>query len=297
MSRYDRNRNKQSNKSTLIFAIMVSLLIGIGGTYYVMENFKRQKAAEILGLDGAIPSVTNVLEKFQNIQQNPIEDVGKPVSVPVAKQTVPINNTDFVNQQSVLPDLLSSDDFVRKVLIKLSPGLAQWLGTDQLIRRYMLIANDFSQGIRISKHMSFLRFDEPLTVAQGENGLYIAPKSFQRYNNLALSIQAINARSAVTIYKKLRPLLLQVFDEFNYPREISLESIIKKAAGEIIATPVLEGQVGVVRPSLYYKFADPTLETLNSVQKQMIRMGSGNAKIIQSKCRELLVELGKSSLN
>jgi Protein of unknown function (DUF3014) len=297
MSRYDRNRNKQSNKTTFIFAILVSLLIGISGTYYVMEHFKRQKTAEILGLGGANPKETAVSEKIPNIQQNSLEKGGEPLPVPVAKQTLPTNSVDFINQKSALPDLLSSDAFVRQMLVKLSPGLNQWLGTDQLIRRYMLITNDFSQGLRISKHMSFLRFDEPLTVAQGENGLYIAPKSFQRYNNLALAIQAINAQTAMAVYKKFRPLLLQVFAEFNYPRDINLESIIKKAAGEIIATPVLEGQIAVVRPSLYYKFADPKLEALNSVQKQMIRMGSEHTKIIQSKCREFLVELGKSSFN
>jgi hypothetical protein len=90
--------------------------------------------------------------------------------------------------------------------------------------------------------------------------------------------------------------MLQVFAEFSYPKDFTLETIIKKAAGEIIATPVVEGQISLIRPSVLYKFADPKLEALNAVQKQMIRMGPENTKIIQNKCREFLVDLGKANL-
>ena len=152
------------------------------------------------------------------------------------------------------------------------------------------------QSSRVFKHLSFLRFDAPFTVEQGENGLQIAPKSYRRYDPLAQAINAINTRSAVTLYKTFRPLMLQVFAEFSYPKDISLESIVKKAGSEILAAPVIDGQVAVVRPSMFYKFADPSLEALNPVQKQIIRMGPYNAKIIQNKCREFLVELGKAGL-
>jgi hypothetical protein len=76
-----------------------------------------------------------------------------------------------------------------------------------------------------------------------------------------------------------------------------LETIVKKALAEIITAPVIEENVSLVRPSLYYKFADSNLEALNPVKKQMIRMGPDNTRIIQQKCREFLVELGKLDVN
>ncbi|MBK8815303.1 MAG: DUF3014 domain-containing protein [Methylococcaceae bacterium] len=121
----------------------------------------------------------------------------------------------------------------------------------------------------------------------------MAPKSFHRYDNLAQAVQVIDAKAAVKFYVYVRPLILQVFGEFSYPKDITLESIISKAAGEIIATPVIEDQIQLVRPSRFYKFADPRLESLNPVQKQMIRMGPDNLKIFQNKCREFLVQLAK----
>jgi Protein of unknown function (DUF3014) len=102
--------------------------------------------------------------------------------------------------------------------------------------------------------------------------------------------------AAVAVYQKFRPLMLQVFAEFSYPQDIPLETIVKKAVAEILAAPVIEGQVTLNRPSDYYKFSDPNLEALNAVQKQMIRMGPANTRIIQNKCREFLVELAKSGV-
>jgi hypothetical protein len=294
MSRYDRNRSKKSNKSTFIVAILISLLIGVSGTYYVLDNVKnlKESEAETIASDEAVSNEVAVSEEFPDGQQSATDEQLE--FLPAESETLAGNDSQPANQQSGLPDLLSSDDALRQALINISPGLAQWLKADQLIRKYMLIANDFAQGLRISNHMNFLRFAEPFAVEQGENGLYIAPKSFQRYNKLAETIQAIDAKAAVTVYQKFRPLMLLVFAEFSYPREITLESIVKKAAAEILAAPALEGQVTLIRPSVYYKFADTKLEALNPIQKQMIRMGPGNTRIIQAKCREFLVELAKS---
>jgi Protein of unknown function (DUF3014) len=296
MSRYDQNRNKKSNNAPFIAAIMVSLLIGISGTYYVLEKSKNLKATE--GTVQETSTAKDVVASRQipqatREQEFPILDkMAHPVG-----DTAPVgDNGQLSALQSGLPDLLSSDAYLRQALIKLSPGLAEWLSADQLIRRYIGIANDFSQGQRVFKHVSFLRFDQPFAVEQGENGLVIAPKSFKRYDSLAQAIQLINAKAAVSVYQKFRPLMLQVFAEFSYPKDFTLESIIKKALGEIIAAPALEGQIALVRPSMFYKFADPALEALNPVQKQMIRMGSANTRIIQAKCREFLVQLAKSGV-
>lgn len=295
MGRYDRNRGKESSKTSfIIIPIVISLLIGMGGISYVMDNFKNLKEAEVTVLDKAPSKEIAASEEFSEGRQL---TAGNELEIlPGAPEILTSRGSQSTAQQSVLPDLLSSDNVFRQALIKLSPGFAQWLNSDQLIRKYVLIANDFAQGLRISNHMSFLRLAEPFAVEQGENGLHIVPKSFQRYNKLAQAIQVINVKAAVEVYQKFRPLMLQVFAEFNYPRDITLESIVKKAAAEILAAPALEGQVNLIRPSVYYKFADAELEALNPIQKQMIRMGSENTKIIQNKCREFLVELAKSGV-
>jgi hypothetical protein len=295
MGRYSKDRNKQSGRTTFIITILASLLIGISGTYYVVQNFNHHKVAETDNT-GDVPSNEMLAsEKFPIEEPDLIEEENGFADTATAPEIAP--SVEPVSHKSGLPDLLSSDDVFRKALIKLSPGLMQWLNTNLLIRKYVVIANDFSQGTRIYKHVSFLRFDEPFTVEQGENGLQIAPKTYRRYDQLAQAINAMDTSAIVAVYQQFRPLMLQVFTEFGYPKDMTLETIVKKAAGEIIAAPVIEGQHALVRPSLYYKFADPNLEALNPVHKQMLRMGAENTRIIQNKCREFLVELAKSGVN
>lgn len=289
MGRYDQNGNKKSNNTIFIAAILISLIIGISGTYYVLRNFKKLKDTQ-----AEVSKEISVSEQFQNEQPFPVEEDSELVLD--APEIPASENGQSSAQLAGLPDLLGSDYVLRQAIKALSPGLLQWLNADQLIRRYVVIINDFSQGIRVSKHVSFLRFSEPFAVEQGENGLQIAPKSYKRYDKLAQAVNIVDAKAAVALYQKFRPLMLLVFAEFSYPKDITLEDIVKKAASEILAAPALEGQVALVRPSVFYKFADPKLETLSPVQKQMIRMGPENTKIIQNKCRDFLVALAKSGV-
>jgi len=299
MGRYDRNRNKKPNKPTFLVASMaVTLMIGIGGTYYVMKNYRQLVEPDTtLSIEEQSDDIVKS-ETLSNDQKIPgdgeLEFIPSPEEPQIEANPTPLTSS----LPSDLPDLLSSDDLFRETLTKLSPGLAQWLNNDLLIRRYLVIANDFAQGIRVRKHMSFLFFDAPFTVDQVNNGLYVAsPSSFHRYDALVQTIQAVNAKAAVDVYQTFRPLMLQVFSEFSYPKDITLESIVKKALAEIIAAPVIDENVSLVRPSLYYKFTDSNLEALSPVKKQMIRMGPDNTRIIQQKCREFLVELGKLDVN
>ena len=294
MGRYDRDRSKQPSKAAFVFTILASLLIGVGGTYFVIQNYKQNKMAGAIDSADATPSQNIVSEKLPDEQNVPIEAESE--LLPTAPEPVVSSGGEAANQASDLPDLLSSDDVFRGALIKLSPGLRPWLNSNLLIRKYVVIINDFSQGQRIFKHLSFLRLEEPFAVEQGENGLQIAPKNYRRYDPMAQTINAIDTRAAVALYKRFRPLMLQVFAEFSYPKDITLEGIVKKAGSEILAAPVIDGPVALVRPSVFYKFSDPALEGLNPVQKQMIRMGSENTRLIQNKCREFLVELGKAGL-
>ncbi len=292
MGRYESSGGRKSAKSTLIVPILISFLIGAAGIWYVLENYRAKTQKQGLGKEmGEQAAVTG---KFP-VELRPgiggeaaSKNAVKPEPIPEVQQW-PIPPV----RQPVLPDLLSSDPVIRQAAMKLSPALAPWLATDQLVRKFFFIVNDFSQGQRVPSHMSFLRLQDPFAVQQDDNGLFIAPKNFQRYRLFTQAIAAIDARRAAILYRKYRPLFLQVYSELGYPKDITLESIITKGAGEIIAASVIEEPIRLIRPSVYYRFADPKMEALNPVQKQMLRMGAENTRVLQAKCREFLVELGK----
>jgi hypothetical protein len=192
MSRYDRNRNKKSNKTTFLVASLIATAIGMSGVYYFRDKFKNVIEVDATVSDETPSNESAVTEGYPDEQQSAADEQLE--FLPAEPESL-ASGGQSSTQQSDLPDLLSSDDLVRKALVKISPGLAQWLKADQLIRKSVLITNDFAQGLRVTKHMSFLRLEEPFSVEQDKNGTFIAVKSFQRYDNLAQTIQVIDAKA------------------------------------------------------------------------------------------------------
>ncbi|MFA5919898.1 MAG: DUF3014 domain-containing protein [Methylococcaceae bacterium] len=283
MGRYDQTKDKKP--AGVIAVITIILLILAGGGWFYFDKLKQE--------EGAVPE-TKILSippaSETRIDGSVLESTSTTETIPDA-EAVDAAAQALQKQQFVLPELPGSDGPFREAMIRISPGLASWLSTDELIRKYVLIANDFSQGLWLEKHMRFLKPAQPFTVEQTDTRMFIADKSYQRYDKLAKAIAAMNIQSTLAVYKNFRPLLLQVFAGFSYPADHQLDDILIKAAAEILAAPVIEEPVALVRPSVLYKFADKKLEALNPVSKQMIRMGPENTRIIQNKVRLLVEEL------
>ncbi|MDO9139728.1 MAG: DUF3014 domain-containing protein [Methylobacter sp.] len=278
MSRYDQKTNDKKSSGFMFKALIVLALAG-GAWFYL-----QQQAGVDTGLDMqtlALPSVEKDKAAIDALLLSEALDEQEGAST-----------DDIVELQQeasfVLPVLEHSDALFRDEVTAIAPGLAGWLNTDQLIRKYMLIANDFSQDLRLEKHLRFLKLGQPFAVVQANEKLVIASESYRRYDKLAAAIDALDTQAALDTYKKFRPLLLQVFSEFSYPEEYGLEDIFTKSVAVILAAPVVEGDIAVVKHAVNYKFADPQLESSSPIHKQMLRMGPENTRLIQNKLRQLV---------
>jgi len=283
MNRYDDRIKSKKIGVKAIFAVIIWIAIGIGGWFY-FRYLPSDAPAEPETLSLAIPSERTVDALA----------ISEALDGTAAAEAAPEAATNAIvelhlDTSFILPDLEHSDALFREEMAGVSPALAEWLRTDQLIRKYVVIANDLSQGLRLEKHLRFLEPSQPFAVDQDNEKLFIAAKSYHRYDRLAAAIDGLDVQATLSVYKKFRPLLLQVFKEFSYPDEYSLEDIFTKAAAVIFAAPVRDRQIAVERHAVHYRFADQQLEALNPIHKQMLRMGPENTRIIQNKLR-LLVE-------
>jgi Protein of unknown function (DUF3014) len=277
MGRYDQKKSKKISGVSTVIVIVLIIMAGAGWYYFAKQQ-----------PDGIAES------DVQTLAVPVVEEMGADNSHRQPESAAANDNLEELRQEAeqvVLPTLDSSDGLLREAMVQLSPALGRWLNTGQLIRKYVVVVNDFSQGLILEKHMRFLKPDQPFVAEQDDAGLFIATKSYQRYDKLAAAINAMDVKPTLAVYKKFRPLLLQVFTGFSYPEQYQLEDIFTKAAAEILAAPVIEGRIALVRPTVNYKFADQKLEALSPVRKQMIRMGPENTRIIQNKVRMLVEEL------
>jgi len=242
--------------------------------------------------DGVFEPISRLL---MLVDGSAIKPSAKPISEPKLSEPKPslgeVQTLEPPVAEIVLPELESSDFVVRKALSEAAPELAPWLASNGLIRKFMAIANDLSQGLRINKHFSFLKPPQAFAVKQEKSGIFIADRSYQRYNALAQAIDHSNSDAMISTYKTFKPLFLQVFSEFSYPEEYSLDMLFNKAITEILSAPIIEGEIPLIKAPLRYQYADPQLEALNPVHKQMLRMGPENTRLIQNKLRLLLEQL------
>lgn len=282
MGRYDQTDGKKSN-GLVIGAIGVLLLAG--GWLYLDRTEQRAAEPEIKQIE--LPLASDIVQADQQTADQ------------LAIEQAPTDPPDFAIQASPavaqpLPELADSDEMMRQAMLGACPQLAPWLATDQLIKKYLIIANDFSQGLWLEKHRQFLQPPAAFSVQQTDNGSVIAEASYRRYDSLAQAIDGIDARAAIMAYQKFKPLLSQVFDQFGYPPERPMDDLFLKAAAQILAAPIIEQPIPVVRPSVFYKFADAELEKLNPVAKLMLRMGPENTRLIQRKTKQLAQELSNA---
>ena len=285
MGRYDRTKDRQSGRYApkrnkiregmpylSAFFLMIFAAVGgfFAGRYLLEENSKTHVDVQRL----AIP--------------NQEHNISTP-AIPIEPES--LENLPKLTHQPTLPNLDSSDEFARNIMLQSSPGLAPWLQNGQIIKSYLQIINDFSQGLRLAKHMEFLKPDTPFEVESYQDHIVIAEQSYRRYNKLAQAINAIDASRMWANYRKMKPLIDQVYSTFSYPPEYSLDDLFVKAAAEILAAPLIEPPLVVVKKGERYQYADQQLEAWNSVKKKMLRMGPENTRIIQSKIRLLVEEM------
>ncbi len=297
MGRYDARQNESS--LNLVIVGLVVLFAGIGIYFLTQDNDQtKQQQQQPLSLPEAPPqieppvSVGQPLSKPGTTAETANESAGQDTEV---TEDVETETTEQAEEPVELPVLADSDAMFREDLLSLSQGLAPWLNTKDLISKYLVIANDFSQGLRIYNHLAFLQLQQPFVAGRDQNGLYMDEQGYRRYDKLAAAVNALDVQATIAVYNKYRPLLLEVFAGFGYPEGHQLDDLFKKSAAEILEAPIINGRIALYRPSVRYKYSDPKLEKLSGVQKQLLRMGPKNTKLIQDKVRLLIEALVNQS--
>jgi hypothetical protein len=185
-----------------------------------------------------------------------------------------------------LPALDASDALARTLLQQLSshPQLAEWLLTNDLVRKFTSIVDRIAIGTSPAKVAAFAKPSQPFKVAGSGDSLHIDQQSYDRYNTLAAVLDSLDVDGAARTYQRLKPLINQAYRELGYPDE-DFDRKLSMAIARLLDTPVPTGPVALKATSVSYQFADPDLESLSSPQKQLLRMGPHNMQIVQAKLR------------
>jgi Protein of unknown function (DUF3014) len=192
-----------------------------------------------------------------------------------------------------LPPLDESDALVRDLVGQLSthPRIAAWLTTDQLIRNFATVVSNVADGHTPVKHLRTVRPSGAFKAREAGSRLLIDPRSYERYNGHAAAFASLDAQGAARLYATLKPRIEEAYKELGAP-DGTFDRALQRAIVELLKTPIVEGDVVLQSKSVSYEFASPALESLSTAQRQLLRMGPSNVRLVKAKLREIAPHLG-----
>ncbi len=243
------------------------LIVGIGAAVLLILAIRYWPAAET-----PIPDIAPAVVA-PTVEPEPEPVVTAPAVSDVEPEPVPDPQPEIR-----LPGLDASDGFVKQQIADL--GLpAIWTNRDDLVRRMAVVIDNASTGEYPRRQLGFLAPSGKFQIIEVGERLYVDPASYARYNRHIDVLESIDPSALVVLLALIEPLLGEALGELG--NRSAAEGQIGRGIEQLLALPLLEGDVELVQPKVLYQYADPELEALSNLQKQVLRMGPLNVRRLQ----------------
>ncbi len=224
-------------------------------------------------------------------EKNPEEPVETGPRYPVSEIRVDAQYRSIPEvEEEPLPDLAQSDEPIREMVTGMDAGeqLDELFIFDSIIRYFVVTVDNMKREKLPQKYR--IAESVPGRFMVEETGdperFYLDPENYKRYTPFIDVAESVDLRVLVGIYSRFYPLFQEAYEELGYPDRYFNDRLIE-IIDHLLAAPSVEGRIELVRPKVFYRFADPEMESLSAGQKAMIRMGPGNADRVKARLREL----------
>lgn len=171
--------------------------------------------------------------------------------------------------------------------VSASPAWRRLVAEGDLVRRWVVVTENLAEGTVPRKPLAALAPSGGFSVVQRGGASFIAPESYRRFDGFGDLVASVNVPAFAAAYRALRPMLETAYRALGYPGG-SIDRVTARALARIERAPVRDGDVQVVEgKGAVHAYADPRLESLGELEKQFLRMGPRNARILQAKAREI----------
>ena len=277
-----RYEERSSTMATKLSVVAVAVLAIAGIAYFMM---KEKPATNLRDLPATIPPAV--------------------VETPKAAEKPAYAEPIRPARPEPLPALNQSDVAVVAALQGLNiDGLLQMVIPEEVLRKFVRAVDAVEEGKLINEYRPVVSPKGALlvdsfrtTVAGSELGtteeveqFRMSAKNYKRYDAYATILTLLDSDATVATYNRFYPLLSEAYKEMGLNKG-NFHSVLIRAIDNIIAAPVISGDLNLVRPKVYFEFADPALEKLPAAQKLMLRMGPENAGRVKASLKSLRSKL------
>ncbi len=192
------------------------------------------------------------------------------------------------NAAAALPALADSDTAFNEALLAL-PGaqsLSNLLRSENMIRHLVATVDNLPRH----KLAVELRPLEPtggsLQVTGGDLQATLDDRNGARYASVIAILEQLDMHEVNGLYRHYYPLFQRAYEDLGYPQK-SFNGRLLAAIDDMLATPNPARPLALVRPKVFWEYADPSLEARSAGQKLLLRLGPENQAIVERKLREL----------
>lgn len=265
----------------LVF-VLVLFLVGATAVYFLdQQDFEEKKETTVSKETLVLPEVEEapvirypVPEPYITYDEEFIEPESEGEAEPIEKP---------------LPELHKSDNaFKFAIESLLNPKQAKKIFYFRgLVHRFVVTVNSLTEKKLPTKYRLTRPPPAYFRVDVDELGnIYLNPKNYLRYTRYIQVLDALDMEQFVELYVRYYPLIQEAYDELGYQNRYFNDRFID-VIDHLLDTPMIEGKIRLLQPSVYYTFADPELQALSYGQRMLLRIGPDNAAFAKTKLKEL----------
>ena len=210
----------------------------------------------------------------------PVEPAPAPPAHPIEDAIVDAP----VAEAAPLPPLHESDALALEALLALlgRGDVPSWLVPEFVVQRAVATIDNLPRS-KIASNVSVVRPAPGALAIEGEGtARTLSAKNPQRYASYVAALEAADTDALVENYVRLYPLFQQAYRELGNADAYFNDRLVE-VLDHLIAAPRVEPPIELVRPKVFWEFADPKLEAMSAGHKLMVRLGPAQADRVKAK--------------
>lgn len=251
------------------------------------------KKTVVLVLAAVVVMAAGVAVYLYRFQESPKPrqaqvEITVPPERPAESLPVPRQVLEEPPEREALPSLAESDQVMLDALAGLlgSDRVMKFFYGRQLIHKFVAVVDNLPRRKLPVAVVPVRRASGAFIVEGSPDAWTISPQNAARYSGYAAFAEAVDAGKLADIYIRFYPLFQQAYEEMGYPGKYFNDRLLV-AIDDLLSAPLASKPVRLVRPGVFYLYADPALEARSSGQKILMRIGAADAVKIKKKLDEV----------
>ncbi len=292
MSENHQEGNKRPSNSQLLFAAVVVLALIIVAVFVLAQKDTPSTENQKVKQDIVVPEQTQT-PLVNTARETPPEQVVEPeVTLPPQREQIEPEQVEPVEPEVTLPPLSQSDTEIKEAVSNyLSNQAVKLLADDDVIRRTVVYVDNLAKGKVAENHAPVVKPQDGFSVID-DDIIITDPNSYERYTPYVAMFDTMSTAQVVRLYDQYKPLFEEAYEEIGYEGD-AFNGTLTDAIDELLATPIPDTALPLVKDSVTYKYAYAEWEQLSSAQKQFLRMDPENMKKVKKRLEEIKIALNK----